>query len=319
MSNTFIQSESIRDASANLCHEHSADPTWQESVVFAWGDPASGVSGFWRIGQEPLRGEVSSSFGVSGPDGLRFRHNVTGVSMTPGDRGPTHVAYEDKLRVDLDSMTITVNFPDCEGVLQFTDFLPMFDYMRQVGRTLDELGHHIEMPGKLTGSLRIGSQTLDVDALAHRDRSWGERDWSRVRVTRWWPCVFGPDMSLHMLAIVEAGTVVTRTGYFYKDGVIRTIANLDCLVTLDVDGLTTRAASGHMVLEDGERLDISFQPTDSFIMFVRGFSAAECMGTVTLGDRVGMSHLEVSNNPAGGNKPIPVSVGANNVDGMSRW
>lgn len=318
MTTTFVRSETISDASANLTHEPSRDPSWQESVVFAWGDADRGVHSFWRLGQEPVGGAASSSFGVATSDGLRFRHNVSGVPMTTDDRGPTHMAFEDKLRVDLDTLTITIAFPDCEGELQFSDYLPMFDYLKQVNESVREMGHHIEMPGRVTGRLRIGDRDFEIDGFGHRDRSWGERDWGRVRVTRWWPCVFGPDLSLHLLTVVDETATVMKTGYVYRDGAMLRVRDVDCVVAIDTDGLSTRSASGRLVLEDGETLDLSFTPDDSFVMFVRGFSAAECMGTVTLDGRVGVSHLEVCNNPTGGDNPIVVSVDSNNANGISR-
>lgn len=320
MVEALARSEFIFDSSADLTHEFEADPSWQESSVFAWNDLENGVSGFWRLGQEPVIGALNSSFGVSTLDGQRFRHNVTGVPMVVGDRGPTHMAHENKLRVDLDTLSITIDFPECEARLQFTDFLPLFDYLNQVKREggRGEIGHHIEMPGRLRGTMRIGDRDIKLDALAHRDRSWGPRDWSRVRATRWWPCVFGEDLSLHMLTVVDTNPVVMKVGYLYRDGVMKRIADLDCLVTIEADGVSARSASGHILLEDGEELDIAFTPHDSFMMFVRGYSANETMGTVRLGDRVGMSHLEICTNPSGGQNSVSVVVRANNVDGLTR-
>ena len=320
MAKSLARSEFIFDSSANLTHEPEGDASWQESSVFAWNDLENGVSGFWRLGQEPVIGALSSSFGVCTIDGQRFRHNVSGVPMVEGDRSLTHMSHGDKLRVDLDTLSVTVNFAECQAQLQFTDFLPLFDYLNQVktGGGRGEIGHHIEMPGRLKGTMRIGDREIKLDALAHRDRSWGLRDWSRVRATRWWPCVFGPDLFLHMLTVVDTNPVVMKVGYLYRDGVMKRIADLDCLVTIDADGVSARSASGHIVLEDGVELEIAFTPHDSFMMFVRGFSATETMGTVWLGDRVGMSHLEICTNPSGGHNPVSVAVSANNVDGLTR-
>src|SRR3546814_12527750 len=57
------------------------------------------LTGFWRLGQEPVVGAVNSCFGVFTHDGLRFRSNVPGAPLAPADRGEGHMGRPEQRRV----------------------------------------------------------------------------------------------------------------------------------------------------------------------------------------------------------------------------
>jgi hypothetical protein len=310
----------ILDVSADCPHQPSNDPSWQESSLFVWHDLEAGVGGFWRLGQEPVAGALNSCFGVFTADGLRFRSNVTGVPMAASDRGETFMGWGSQLRVDLDALAIRADFPDCEARLQFDDFFPRYDYIKMVsGDKMPEgTAHHIEVAGRMTGSLRIGNREIALHALGYRDRSWGPRDWGFLRGTRWWPCVFGPDLSLHtLIALTRDGTLM-KVGYLMRDGRPIPLRDADVLVSLDSDALSPRGGSAHVTLANGEQLDVSCEVTDGIILHVRGYTAVEAIGTARLGDRVGMSNLEVSTNAGGGTSAPVLALGANLGDGLSQ-
>jgi hypothetical protein len=310
----------ILDVSADCPHAPSDDPSWQESSLFVWHDLAAGVGGFWRLGQEPVVGALNSCFGVFTKDGLRFRSNVTGAPMSPSDRGETYMGWGEQLRVDLDELSIRADFPDCEARLRFTDFFPRYDYMQLVGGDAMPEGtaHHLEVSGRMTGTLRIGDRELSIDALGYRDRSWGPRDWGLLRSTRWWPCVFGPDLSLHLLVALTREGRFMKVGYLMRDGVPTAVADVELLVALDSDALSPRAGTARVTLVNGETLDVTCETTDGVVLHVRGYTAVEAIGTARLGDRVGMSNLEVNTNAAGGVSPPVLALGANMTDGLSR-
>ncbi len=94
-------------------HKPTEDPTFQESSLFVWHDLNAGVGGFWRLGQEPVVSALNSCFGIFTADGRRFRDNVTGVPMAAADRGEAHMGHGPQLRVDLDTLAIKADFPDC--------------------------------------------------------------------------------------------------------------------------------------------------------------------------------------------------------------
>lgn len=308
------------DASDDCPHRPTNDPGWQESSLFVWHDLEAGVGGFWRLGQEPVVQELNSCFGMFSADGARFRSNVTGVPMTPGDRGETHMGWGDQLRVDLDRLSIAADFPDCEASLTFNDFFPRYDYSALVkGPTMpDGAAHHFEVAGSVTGSVRLGDREIVVNALGYRDRSWGPRAWGTLRSTRWWPTVFGPDLSAHVLAVVTESGHYLKFGYVMRDGTPIAIVDSEILVTLESDALSPVAGAARLTLENGEHLDLRCERSDGVLLHVRGYTAVECIGTARLGNRIGMSNLEVSTNPTGGNRPPVYAIGANAGEGFSR-
>lgn len=301
-------------------HAPGTDPLWQESSLFVWHDLEQGVAGFWRLGHEPAAGAVNSCFGVFTRDGLRFRSNVTGARLAPGDRGEAHMAWGPHLKVLWDGgAAITVDFADCEARLRFADFHPRFDYHAIVApeQPLAGVSSHFEVSGRVTGSLRLGEREFAVDALGYRDRSWGRRDWSQIRGTRWWPCVFGPDLTTHVIHLVRAGRVL-KVGYVWRDGRTIPIVDSDVIVTLESDALTPRRGEGLFQLANGETLRVACDRADGIVMHVRGYTAVETIGTATLAGRRGLSNLEVCSN-AGGGSALPIcTVGSNARDGLTR-
>jgi len=300
-----------------------SDPLWQESALFVWHDQKAGLGGFWRLGQEPVAGAINSCFGVFAHDGTRFRSNVTGAPMVASDRGEGHMAWGPHVRVDFDNDAhIKADFDGCQAKLRFADFHPLYDYVAMTGHR-GELGgapHHTECSGRMTGIVNLGGRDYEIDALAYRDRSWGSRDWSTNRGTRWWPCVFGPDLALHVMHLIRPPGSVVRMGYVFRDGkVIPIVGSDDFVVGLESDAVTPRGGEVRLTLENGETLRVTCERTDGIVLHVRGYTAVEAIGTARLDNgRTGMSNLEVCTNATGGSQPPIFTIGSNNGEGLSR-
>jgi hypothetical protein len=309
----------ILDAAHDCPHAPTRDETFQESALFVWHDLEAGVGGFCRLGQEPVAGAINSCFGLFTSDGLRFRSNVSGVALQPGDRSETHMGWGSAIRIDLDSLTLLARFPDCEANLRFEDFFPRYDYLALVGLAMPEghSGHHFEVAGRMTGRVRLGDREFQVNALGYRDRSWGGRRWDTMRGTRWWPAVFGPDLTIHVLATVMEGGIHGCRGYLLRDGVPHAMSEADVAVTLDYDAIGPRAGHARFRLDSGEEGELVHERSDGVVLHVRGYTAVESIGIARYGDRIGMSNLEVSTNPAGGTKPPVIALNASYGDGLS--
>ena len=304
------------DAADDRPHAPSDDPSFQESSLFVWHDLTAGIGGFMRLGQEPVIGELNSCFGIFTAAGQRFRSNVTGVPMGPDDRGKTHMGWGPALRVDLDTLSVTADFPDLKAALRFEDFFPRYDWFALLKRPVAP-SRHFEVAGRMKGRVTIGGRQVDVNALGYRDRSWGGRKWTGMRGTRWWPSVFGPDLCVFLSASVHEPNSYGSYGYMIKDGIPTTLTNVDIGAMLDSDAISPRAGLGRFTTAKGEVGTLQHERTDGILLHVRGYSAVESIGTVRWGDRVGMSNLEVCTNPAGGNRPPILTLGANSGEGLS--
>jgi hypothetical protein len=307
----------VMEAVHDCPHPDDGQEAFQESSLFVWHDIEAGVGGFWRLGQEVVRGEQNSCFGVfSARDGLRFRSNVTGVPIAAGDRSDTHMGCGPELRVDLDSLRIRSDFADCEVDISFEDFIPRYDWYKLLGRP-PHANNHFETSGSMRGHVRIGDREVEIDALAYRDRSWGPRYWHDLRSTRWWPCVFGPDLTIFSLgSVTDSGSACH--GYMVKDGVPQTLSDVSTLVTLDWDAISPVSGEGRFTMADGSTATVQHEPTDGIVLHVRGYTAVESVGLARFGDRTGMSNYEVCTNPCGGNRPPVLTLRANSGQGLSR-
>jgi len=307
----------VHDPNDDCPHRPGDDPSFQESSLFVWYDLAAGIGGFWRLGQEPVIGELNSCFGVFTSDGLRFRSNVTGVPMDSGDRGETHMGWGGALRVNLDTLSIHADFPDLQASLRFQDFFPRYDWFALLRRPAAP-SSHFEVAGRMTGRIAIAGREIEINALGYRDRSWGPRSWGGMRGTRWWPSVFGPDLCFFLTASLHEPNHYGAYGYLIRDGVPQSLTDVDIGAMLDSDAISPRSGVGRFTMAGGEVCTLHHERADGVVLHVRGYTAVESIGTVRWRDRLGMSNLEVCTNPAGGISPPILTLGANNHQGLSR-
>lgn len=309
----------LLDPEFDRTHDADGDPAFQESSLIVWHDLNCGAGGVWRVSQEPVNKLTHSCFGVFTADGLRFRQNVQCVPMQPGDRGPAHMAIGTDLRLDLAEMSIKVDMADCQAELAFEDFHPRYDFLQLMNFNMPEGhgGQHLEMAGSVKGKIRIGTREFEIDALGHRDRSWGPRTWETLRSTRWWPMVFGPDLSIFLLSSVQGNGEHGCMGYVMRDGAPILMTEADVLAALDYDAIGPRAGRATFLLESGEAFELQHERSSGILLEVAGFCAVESVGKVKLGDRIGMSNMEVCTNPFGGTKFPGVILEADCSQGMS--
>lgn len=103
-----------------------------------------------------------------------------------------------------------------------------------------------EQGGRVRGSIRAGHRNFDVDTFAHRDHSWGTRDWGAIQHMKWINALADPSISVHVMEIQAFGKT-TLHGYVHKDGETSSVIAMDADFTLD-DQLFHTAMSA--VLQD---------------------------------------------------------------------
>lgn len=92
--------------------------------------------------------------------------------------------------------------------------------------------NRIEQAGRVVGKLVIDGRTIPFDTTAHRDHSWGVRDWKVMQNYRWFEGQAGPDNAVHFWHLNALGE--TRLmGYVFKDGLMAEITDLDVAVDFD--------------------------------------------------------------------------------------
>jgi hypothetical protein len=154
------------------------------------------VGGFeWEI-LEPLkrwRIRFDGRLNDGGSDPAVPVEAVVGVADGPGT--PVDVSYDLIFERDQPAYVYDVN-PQWDG---------LFD-------------GHIDEVGTVKGTLRIGSETFDIDGRGSKDHSWGVRDWGKPRGWRWVDMLFenGPEVTVWRATF--DGETWLDDGAIYVDG-----------------------------------------------------------------------------------------------------
>jgi hypothetical protein len=90
----------------------------------------------------------------------------------------------------------------------------------------------IEQSGRVRGVLRVGDREFSFDTLAHRDHSWGTRDWGVAHHWKWIEAQAQPNVSVHAWQIQALGRT-DLLGYVYKDGRMAHVTAVDVDFQLD--------------------------------------------------------------------------------------
>jgi hypothetical protein len=68
----------------------------------------------------------------------------------------------------------------------------------------------IEQSGSATGTLRIGERIIKFNTTAHRDHSWGTRDWHAAQNWKWVQAQAGTDVAVHFWIMEALGKTELR-------------------------------------------------------------------------------------------------------------
>ena len=311
------------DRSWDCPHQPNSTPHWQESDCYWFFDIDTGVGGFHRIGQTPntLQGQVDVF--VFARDGERFisdpalrvRAIVATDRWTTGHRVDTHVAEslaEHRLR-------FAWREPGCSADLEFFEsFHPPRNWSRTdhadlIMRDINPDGH-LECSGRLRGSVRIGERSYAINALAHRDRSWGVRgsteDISLHRY-RMFSGTAGPALSFACFGIDSLQNGYRCAGFVVRDDVAKDVVDLRCLTSFDFDGISPIGATAIITMADGEQLRLVVRPVQGRLGVQPGMGVG-VSDTICVFDyqgHAGFIDLEMCTNPGrGAYQPTPRDV-----------
>jgi len=86
---------------------------------------------------------------------------------------------------------------------------------------------HFNQHTQVTGTMRVGDETWDLDAFGWRDHSWGPRYWQAIWFYRLFLVTFGPDRALMLLRNTLQDGTTKRLGVVMVDGVYEEVLDLD--------------------------------------------------------------------------------------------
>jgi hypothetical protein len=232
----------LSPADDHLHPQTTEDRTWTETSWFAAAIPERGL-GIWTYPLfRPELGVMSCGIYVWGPGAeelwelpyyrtwwhmpLPDALDPTGFTLTNGLRYEClepltayRVTYEDADLIALDMTFRALHAPHAVGV--------------QPG------GHgHLDQLGRVTGELRLGGETLAIDCIEMRDRTWSPRRESRQGAFVTYSYGTTPDGDGFHISTRrdKAGRQVMLTGFLLRDGATTELEDAACEITRDARG-----------------------------------------------------------------------------------
>ncbi|MEX0683910.1 MAG: hypothetical protein WD904_03365 [Dehalococcoidia bacterium] len=115
---------------------------------------------------------------------------------------------------------------------------------------------HYEQHMRVTGTVTIDGETVEIDAFGLRDHSWGPRYWQNILSYRWLTCSFGPSLNIMVSEINRTETDRTEWGVVVRDGVLSRITGVSIDSKFDADQPFHRSMKADLTLDGGEKVAV---------------------------------------------------------------
>lgn len=306
------------DPSWNRPHRPSDHETWQESDAYWFYDAKADVGGWHRIGHYPATGSSHDCSFVFAEGGDRV------LSLTPAEGAAVKISDDGQAigssyarHLGGERMGFGWANAEAEASLEFYEafYTPRNWHAEAEDASysdkVNKAGGHLEVAGRLRGPIRIGKTDYEIDALAHRDRSWGERNLREFSALWFSNGTVGPELSWASMMVRMTGGAVMKMGYVVRDGVSTDIVDIRTSVALADDGLSSMGASFRLITPD-EELVVPMKPRQGFMQtFLPAMIVTDHCSSVKIEGRTGFCDLAVVANPFRGSAiPSQQDVGA---------
>ncbi|HEY5855671.1 MAG TPA: hypothetical protein VIW24_16895 [Aldersonia sp.] len=224
----------------HIFHDPDAHPDVRESLAYLVPIPSArlGVIFYtWVHANGPdERARAGSALIVFGPgvgDPIFDVHDNIAVPDSMGfddwQVGPGRLTLSD----DMMKSTIAFHSDRLSIDYDWTGINPSFGFATNRNGCPQWLAwDRTEQGGHVVGTLTIDGVDHKLDGYAHRDHSWGRRDWGGATHWKWWNILTDGGTAIHAMELQYFGKT-TLHGYVQKDGVIATITDMDADMTFD--------------------------------------------------------------------------------------
>jgi len=227
----------------DLPHHPGPEDSWQESDCYWWFDKALGIGGWHRIGQYENQALGQSSIFLYEIGGSRFldrsvavpgaecRRTATGQNV---GRSAVECLAPQIMRYRYVSDRASVDLQFAESFYEPRDWMIGGRHEKALAT---ETGH-LEVGGRIRGKVQIGNREAEVDALAHRDRSWGPRNLHGLDVL--WFCngTAGPDLSWTVMDVRLSSGHKRTVGFIARGKQTEDINRVEVNVITAADAIT---------------------------------------------------------------------------------
>ncbi len=296
-------------------HPAGDDPDWQESAYLAWRDPASGLGGNHRIGNELNRGTANLWCGVYQKDGGRFRWNGEGVPLVLLDEAGL-CAGPQRLFHDGTRLCFLLEGDGCRAELEIVDEGPRsFANAQSFAGTSGTAGtifsNNFHVACRVRGTVELDGARAEVDAPGWRDHSWGVRRWDSFLSSRSFGGSHGTGdetLQFRYASLVGSNGSFFRHGSLTREGGSVPVAGAEMLLHVDDDSMRCPSAEVTYRLEGGGTTTVRIDTIGGMIGATAQRYGWESVGDVTVdGEPGGWGFLETTLNARNGQNP-PVYV-----------
>ena len=210
--------------------------------AYTWADER-GTAGrlvtVWGPGDEPLVFDVAHGIDMGDAD------------FDDWDVDGLRLSHPDPLR----SAQVRFASADVELSYDFTGAHDAFAYSaNRIGCPQWMARQRFEQTGRATGELRLGDRSIPFDRWAHRDHSWGRRNWRMPQHWKWVVAQSSSGVGINLFQWVVRGETGTN-GYVWRDGVVHPLVDARCRATYD-DDMTSRRLAATLIDEDGGETEL---------------------------------------------------------------
>lgn len=186
-------------------------PLWNESYWFTFVDPKNDIGFAARFGMLPNMGYGNFYLLVSQGNQLLYSL-IDQRAELPEMGAPLSMSgYTITVEKPLERFHLTFANDSCAFDLVWESSVPTIMWPHPPG-TVDQSTRHIEHSGRITGTLRVGATTFQIDSRAHRDHSFGGvRDWNSFDQWDYLSGDFGDDFWFNAVRI----RITPMPQYFY--------------------------------------------------------------------------------------------------------
>jgi hypothetical protein len=268
------------EARDEYTHEVGAEPNFNESMYFNFFDSARRLGGFLRVGNRPNEGYAEMTATVFLPDGrvlFDFQRPKTASNDAFAAGGTRFEVIEptERLRTSYGGSPVALAEPR-----EMTDPRRAFTSNPRVATRIDlehaavgpiygsahdeaesDASHeeqfakaHYEQHMRVTGSVEIDGERVEITGHGLRDHSWGPRSWQAIEGYEWLTMNFGDDLGAMVSVIRRPGKPPRIGGVVVHGETIDPIDDVRITIDYEPDGLFHRALAVDARTRAGERL-----------------------------------------------------------------
>jgi hypothetical protein len=311
-------------------HAAGDDPDWQESAYLAWRDPARGLGGNHRIGNELNRGTANLWCGVYREDGARFRCNGEGLDLVrldeaAGERGLC--AGPQRIFSDGERLHFALDGDGCRAELEIIDdgeraFANAKTFAGTTGEAGTIFANNFHVFCRVRGVVELDGVRSKVDAPAWRDHSWGARRWDSFVSSRSFGGSYGDgdeQLRFRFASMVGANGSFFRHGGIERGGRRIETTGASMLVHVDDDSVRCPSAELRFELEEGGTTTVRIDTMGGVLGVTAQRYGWESVGELWVdGEPGGWGFLETTLNARNGQDPPAYVLGDTLTNGVVR-